>query len=257
LEYLSWDLSILARAVAYANLSSAASNVGISQPQLSRIVAKLEEQLGLVLLDRETRRKSSWTPAAYKLAELYTKTFRSFRADVDALAGGLTPHELHVGTLEGLTDLAIGFCRGVLDHTKVMVVQLDVLDTHDLEERFAKGSLDLILTAREAAPKQLRHARTLGYQSIDRGSKAGLKVHSAFEYATMQHKDAPTEKAFVSNSLRVRLDWMAKYGGAGTMPSAVRPKPSAKGGDVAVIALAHDSLSQGFWDEIVKYLPKA
>ncbi|MHA0112066.1 LysR family transcriptional regulator, partial [Klebsiella pneumoniae] len=69
-----WDLSVLTRATQYANLSIAADHVGISQPQLSRIVAKLEDQLGLILLDRESRRKSAWTPAAHRLADIYSRT---------------------------------------------------------------------------------------------------------------------------------------------------------------------------------------
>src|SRR4051812_25745685 len=124
MDYLSWDLAILSRAIAYSNLSAASAHVGLSQPQLSRIVAKLEEQLGLTLLDRETRRKSSWTPAAYRLAEIYTKTFQGFRAEVSHLAGGLVPHELRIGSLDGLVDRAMAFARAILDKTKVMVVHL-------------------------------------------------------------------------------------------------------------------------------------
>ena len=59
MEYLSWDLAILSRATHYPNLSIASTHVGLSQPQLSRIVAKLEEQYGVQLLDREARRDQS------------------------------------------------------------------------------------------------------------------------------------------------------------------------------------------------------
>src|SRR5688500_1926000 len=112
MDYLSWDLAILSRAIAYPNLSGASSHVGLSQPQLSRIVAKLEEQLGLTLLDRETKRKSSWTPAAYRLSEIYTKTFHNFRSEVGKLSDGLEPEHIRVGTLEGLIPLAMSFCHG-------------------------------------------------------------------------------------------------------------------------------------------------
>src|SRR5476649_2133312 len=115
MDYLSWDLSILSRATAYENLSRASAHVGLSQPQLSRIVAKLEESLGLTLLDRESRRKSSWTPAAYRLAEIYQGTVQAFNAEIATLATGLTPRELRIGTLEGLVPTAMAFVKQLLD----------------------------------------------------------------------------------------------------------------------------------------------
>lgn len=261
MDYLSWDLSILARATAYSNLSAASEHVGLSQPQLSRIVAKLEEQLGLTLLDRETRRKSSWTPAAYRLADIYTKTFQNFRTEVSTLAGGLVPHELRIGTLEGLIDRAMAFGRTILEKTSVMVVHLDVLDTSYLEERFAKNDLDLIFTARDDETRKTRFAKDLGYQSIDlietspKGTdKNALRVFSAFEYATQAPKGPPTEKAFVSNSLRLRQDWLAAYGGKGTLPSPVRSARSGSKHEVIAVVLAHESLPVSLWLELESYL---
>lgn len=267
MDYLSWDLAILSRAIAYSNLSAASAHVGLSQPQLSRIVAKLEEQLGLTLLDRETRRKSSWTPAAYRLADIYTKTFQTFRAEIGALAGGLVPHELRIGTLEGLVDRAMAFGHEVLDKTSVMVVHLDVLDTSFLEERFAKNDLDVVFTALSGDTRKTRFAKDLGYQTIDRiemptkattgGALADAKplsVFSAFEYATQAPKGAPTEKAFVSNSLRLRQDWLESYGGVGTLPSPVRAERGRSKHEVTAVVLAHESLPVSLWHELESFL---
>src|SRR6476619_4490077 len=126
MEYLSWDLSILSHAVAYPNLAGASAHVGLSQPQLSRIIAKLEAETGLTLLDRETRRKSSWTPAAYRLAEIYAKTFSNFRAELAGVEGTAFPDHLRIGTLEGLLPQAMPFCKSLLDETDAMVVDLMV-----------------------------------------------------------------------------------------------------------------------------------
>jgi len=71
MEHFNWELSVLSRAVAYQNLSGASQHVGLSQPQLSRIIQKLEAQWSVVLLDRSAKRKACWTPAAYKLARVY------------------------------------------------------------------------------------------------------------------------------------------------------------------------------------------
>src|SRR5690606_13535732 len=64
---LNWDLTVLSRAIQYNNLSGAAQHVGISQPQLSRIVSRLESELGVPLLNRETRRHSTWTAQAHRI----------------------------------------------------------------------------------------------------------------------------------------------------------------------------------------------
>ena len=105
MKQLNWDLHVLSRSIAYPNLSAAATHVGLSQPQLSRIVAALEEQYGLQLLDREARRKAAWTPAAYGLVEIYSTTVRQFEGDIQKIAHGQELTHLKVGTLEGLIPI--------------------------------------------------------------------------------------------------------------------------------------------------------
>ena len=61
MQQLYYELGVLAKAVNFKNLSAAALHVGLSQPQLSRIIAKIEEELKIVLLDRSAKRKSGWT----------------------------------------------------------------------------------------------------------------------------------------------------------------------------------------------------
>lgn len=250
MEYLSWDLSIFSRAVAYANLSNASAHVGLSQPQLSRIVAKLEDELGIVLLDRETRRKSSWTPAAYRLADIYSRTFSSFRTEVASLSQGLDPDHVRIGALEGLVPLALEFCHSLLKQTKVMVVELDVLDQNFLEEKFTKNELDLIFSMREPGRKKFRYIKTLGFQTIDLIDNGEPKVYSMFEYTSALHKRKPSEKAFVSNSLSVRRHWFEQFGGTGSLPSSIRSKKSGKKTEVPALLIAHDALPPAVWNEI-------
>ena len=67
ISHLTYELSVLSKAVMHRNLSLAAVHVGLSQPQLSRLIQKLEGELRVVLLDRASRRKSGWTPVAHEL----------------------------------------------------------------------------------------------------------------------------------------------------------------------------------------------
>ena len=55
-ERLFEDLSLVSRAARFPNLSAAATRIGISQPQLSRVVSRLEKSTGITLLDRSSRR---------------------------------------------------------------------------------------------------------------------------------------------------------------------------------------------------------
>jgi len=254
MDYLSWDLSVLSKAVAYNNLSSASVHVGLSQPQLSRIVAKLEEQLNIQLLDRETKRKSSWTPAAFRLAEIYASTFQNFRSEVNHLADGLEPDTLRIGALEGLMPLAREFCEKLISNTEIRVLELNIYDTNMLEEKFFKGELDLIYTVRQPNRKKFRYFKEIGYQSIEKVNTGKLNIYSSFEFASNTNKDLPEERCFVSNSLYVRQQWLKSFGGNGTVPSTVHPKKMGNKNEVKVVVVAHDHLPNKFWKNIIDFL---
>src|SRR6476620_7479680 len=102
MDNLHWQLSVLSKAIHYKNLSGAAAHVGLSQPQLSRIVSRLEGELGVVLLDRAARRKSGWTPIAYKIADTYFRTSRKLTQSLLQLKSDDQVNQLSIGTLEGL-----------------------------------------------------------------------------------------------------------------------------------------------------------
>jgi hypothetical protein len=259
MEWLSWELDVLTRAVSYANLSGAAAHIGISQPQLSRIVAKLESELGLVLLDREERRRSGWTPSAHRLAEVYGRTFRRFKADLQQLNEHALPETLHIGTLEGLGDLAIDTCRKLFEKSPVTTIELQVLDLNEIEERFGRADLDLVFTSRTPSRKKYRNEVQIGWQTIEtKPGSAGVRVLSAFEYGTELpgRKRRPTQaKTFVSNSLHLRAKWLRDFGGVGSLPSSIETKPRGKPGELPVLIIAHDDLVPSLWDTLIKCLP--
>jgi len=263
MEYLNWELSVLSRSVAYANLSAAASHVGVSQPQLSRIVARLESEFGVSLLDREAKRKSSWTPAAHRLSEVYSNSLNIFRSGVVDLVEGTRVSHVTIGTLEGLSPIGLTLSHYLFKTAAVRVLELDVLDLNDLEEGFNRRQLDLILTFREPVRRKLKFIRKLGYQTLDEsGSRNGVAVMSTFEFGSRAHatksrsskEDSPI---LVSNSLEVRRRWIEDLGGSGILPTEVRSERSGKLSEVPVLMIAAEDTPPVFWEKLKGYKPSS
>jgi LysR family transcriptional regulator, transcriptional activator for aaeXAB operon len=253
-QRLDWELFVLSRSVAYNNLSGAASHVGLSQPQLSRIVAKIEKELGIVLLDRDAKRKSAWTPASFKLAEIYSRSSRQLASEIEKLVGGSEPTLLRGATLEGLAPRATAFCHRLLGATGLTILELNVFDLSVLEEMFFKGEVDFAFTSREPGRKKFKHSQLLGYQSLDRvGKDAAMKVVSTFEFTTQMAGAARERegKVFLSNSLVARQFWLENFGGTGRIPSAVREK-RMNDSDERVLLIGRDELPTAFWAKMVR-----
>ena len=264
MDNLHWELSVLSKAIHYKNLSGAASHVGLSQPQLSRIISRLEGELGVVLLDRTARRKSGWTPVAFKIAETYFQTSRKLTQTLQQLTTDDTISHLSIGILEGMISLANNFCRHLFENPKIQTVELNVYDLSELEEHFEKNEIDLIFTCREPGKHKYKYVRNLGYQVIDRtGDGSGPKVFSQFEFANHFHarqgkrsavKDAqgrPTQ-SLISNSLAVRKTWIEDYGGLGYVPSEVRRK-KVDDDDVPVYLIASDLMNPTLWQKFEQF----
>lgn len=250
-QTIHWQLSILSKAIHYKNLSGAASHVGVSQPQLSRIVSRLEEELGVVLLDRTARRKSGWTPVAFKIAETYFQTSRKLTQALQQLKADDEPAHLSIGTLEGLIPLASDYCTQILAQPKMQMVELNVYDISVLEEKFAKDEVDLIFTFREPGRHKYRHVRELGFQAFDRRPNAsGPRVLSPYEYANHSQsalkKNTKEKQLLVSNSLTIRRLWIEGHNGAGSLPSDVRRRKTAET-DVPVLMVASDLMNPAVW----------
>ena len=140
MERVSWELSVLSKAVAFSNLSNAAGPVGLSQPQLSRIVSRLEGELKVVLLDRAAKRKSGWTPIAHQIGEIYGKSSRHLGEQIRRLtADESDPLTLHIGALDGLYAVAAELSAQVFKGTTVRSIELDLFDLIQLEASFLKG----------------------------------------------------------------------------------------------------------------------
>ncbi|MGZ3694815.1 MAG: LysR family transcriptional regulator [Bdellovibrionota bacterium] len=252
MERISHELSVLARAVAYKNLSGASQHVGLSQPQLSRIVKKIEETFSIVLLDRGAKRNATWTPTAHRLADFYLKKMRVFDRELETLLLASQTRQLQVGTLEGLAGMALPFVNLLLEKVKVRLVEIDVYDLDRLEELFSRGELDLVFTSREPGRKKYLYSHTLGYQSLDKvNSNAHFSVMSTYEYGSKREKLKDVERLLISNSLVIRRDWFKRFGGTGTIPSEPRTEKRGSLDTEPIIMIGSDTLSPKVWQELI------
>lgn len=253
MERISHELSVLSRAVAYKNLSGASSHVGLSQPQLSRIVKRIEETFSIVLLDRGAKRNATWTPTAHRLADFYLKKMRVFDRELETLIHSAQTRQLQVGTLEGLMGVALPFVHHLLEKVNVRLVEIDVYDLDRLEELFSRGELDLIFSSREPGRKKFLYSHLLGHQSLDKvNSNPHFQVMSTYEYGGKREKLGDAERLLISNSLAIRREWFKRFGGQGTIPSEPRLEKKAVADMEPIIMLGSDTLSPKVWSELVQ-----
>jgi LysR family transcriptional regulator, transcriptional activator for aaeXAB operon len=252
MDTLHWPLSVLSRAVHFKNLTGASAHVGLSQPQLSRLVAQLEKEFDVSLLDRSAKRKSAWTPAAFRLAEVYAQNSRKLQSSIQEILVAHVPTHIHIGILEGLSTLAIDTIQKLYKQTKLQIVELDVFDQNELEERFFNNDLDVIFTARSPGKQKFKHALEVGYQNLDNiSSNTDYAVLSSFEYGRLKKK--PENKTLISNSLSIRRSWFEKFGGAGQLPSAIHKNRSRD--TMGVMIIAGETFNESLWQVIAQHAP--
>lgn len=263
MDHLHWPLSVLSKAIHHKNLSAAADHIGLSQPQLSRLIAQLEDELGIVLLDRAARRKSGWTPVAYKVADVYFRNSRRLVASLQELQGDDQIHHVTFGTLEGLVPLAMEITQTMFRETKIPVIELNVYDLSDLEERFEKDEIDLILTCREPGRSKRKHVREFGWQDFKTIGPANsdLKVLSPFEHAHLiqsgkrnaskrERDETANSKIILSNSLAVRRLYLDEHGGRGQVPGPVQKKRPGTSTEQPVYLIGTEILPPVLWEKL-------
>jgi DNA-binding transcriptional LysR family regulator len=263
IENLYWELSVLTRATAYSNLSMASRHVGLSQPQLSRIVKRIEETLEVTLLNRYAKRKSGWTPAALRLAETFSRSSRLLTSEIETSISGAQMSEIKMASLEGIGTLAQSLGAALLDKDGFQVVELDVYDLSDLEEAFLRGQYDLIFTFREPLNRKFRFEARIGFQTMKAvNPQSRLKVLSQYEFRDQRNKkrSQPNQRFFVSNSLLMRKEWLEHHGGSGHVPSSIHMEPVKELHDQEVLVIGSDLLNPKIWErslKIIKWLIKS
>lgn len=250
LQNLTYELSILVKAVQHKNLSAASVHVGLSQPQLSRLVAKIEADLSVILLDRSAPRKSGWTPVAQELALTFNRGLGRLQNEILAIAHDSEPTELRIGTLEGLANMASQFTQECFQQLSMKTVFLDVLDFKDLDSEFLSGNLDLIFTVRSPSKQKFHHQIEVGYQQLEKiSTNKDLYVYSPFEYVGIDKKSLePVKNILICNSLALRSHWLHNLGGTGSLP--VDAKTGRGKGFYSVFLIGSDLLSPKLWNSI-------
>lgn len=253
MEQLHWPLHILSRAVHFKNLSGASAHVGLSQPQLSRLITQIESELNVVLLDRTARRKSGWTPAAFRLAEVYQQSSRKLQAAIYELVETQVPAEIHIGILEGLSPIALDLVELLFQNSNLNLIELNVFDQNDLEEKFLNGDLDLSLTSRPPSRQKLKHQIELGFQTFDHyGSPTSpYIVQSPFEFGREKKKktaESNKQKHFISNSLALRRHWLIEHDGNGVIPGRVRRAKSKE--LLPVVLIGSELFNEQLWKTV-------
>jgi len=253
IESLFWDLSVLSRAVLYSNLSSASRHIGLSQPQISRIVKKIEEELDVQILDREAKRKSAWTRTALDISDQFTKGSKELTKKVESAAKTFNQNEIRIATLEGLSPLAISLSHELLATNHFERVDLDVHDIGDLEDHFLRGHYDVIFTFREPGNRKFRYIQELGYQRLQTVEKSkDVFVGNHLEARTLDNKKNKIKRKYlISNSLLIRREWLEKWGGHGNLPAEIHPNKVESQRDQLVLIVGADDLPRSLWDIIL------
>ncbi len=254
LHNLTYEMSVLAKSVQHKNLSAAAAHVGLSQPQLGRVVSKIEHELQIVLLDRTARRKSGWTQIAIDLSVTFMKGMGRLEAEIGALAQEQEVSELHVGTLEGISLIACDFAKSCFERLKMKKIYLDVLDFKDLDSQFLNGGLDLIFTVRPPTKQKFAHMIEVGYQQMEKVStNKSVLVASTHELGGLNKKFLDgIEHFMISNSLELRRHWLKDYGGTGNIP--VDAKTGRGKGQYTIYMIGSDLITPKTWKKLTRLM---
>lgn len=257
MQQLYYELSVLTKAIHFKNLSAAALHVGLSQPQLSRIIAKIEEELKIVLLDRSAKRKSGWTTAAFNLADVFDKSARRLETELATITNNQMVAELRIGTLEGLNELAMKTCKVCFEKVGVKKITLDIFDLSELEANFMSANLDIIFSSKVPGRQKLRHIEELGFQQLERvQTNKKFGIYSTFEFGRSPKKEFEDfPHVLVSNSLHIKKTWLKNYGGSAYLPTEAR-KGKSKDHE-PIMMIGSEILSPLLWDQLVEAIRSA
>lgn len=261
----SWELSVLSRSVDYPNLSGAALHVGLSQPQLSRIVRKLEDELHVPLLDRRVRKLAAWTPQARELAKLWSRNLSLFEAQLQGLGGDKAkitwPKLFRVGAEPGLVPAASEFAHFLFERFGADKIEFEVQERSALEEACRLGDLHFICISRESLRRVSEFTRRIGWQILaPAGETARVRVKARSEADEVLDESRNRRsrgrdshfRQLVSDSFEVRRHWIEERGAGGVLAGSAREKigPVPAKQRRPVLLLGSKAVNSGLWDVV-------
>jgi len=249
---LHWPLNVLSRAIHYKNISAAAASIGLSQPQISRLVQKLENELEVRLIDKSSPRNSSWTPQARQLAQLYERSSKTLDSSLAQLKEDNLPSSIKIGTLEGLALEASKLTKRLFDFSTIKECFLDVFDQDEMEAKFLSGDIDLMFSSRLPGLKKGLPHKVIGFQKMmkKQGSlktEDNFRLFSPFEYSSSKKTAKETKGVLISNSLFVRSQWLETIGGSGQIPGPIQKKSFQT--SLPVLLIAQDYIHPQIWQK--------
>ena len=147
------ELRLFVTAARSGSMSKAASDIGLSQPALSRCITELERTLGVLLFDR-TNRGISPTPHGEVLLRRATGVLEELRHAVDELRSlsGASGGDLRIG---GTPTMCAGLVPAIMnsvlgDHPQFRF-EVAELDARKLAGELAARSVDIGIGAQHAA----------------------------------------------------------------------------------------------------------
>ena len=245
MEFLSWEMSVFLKAIHFKNLTNASQSLSLSQPQLSRIIKKLEDELDIKLLNRESKRNSAWSKEAHDLSKVMTSNNTKLELEIQSLRAGHKMTYLRIGLLEGLIESVVPHFHQLFK--SFSTIEADIFDLNELEHNFLNEKLDLIFTSRLPGKKKYSHEKIIGYQSLERQGNGGIPVYSLYEKGSMKEKNLKPPY-LVSNSLALRSSWIVKKKGNGILPSSLGEKSSSK--NQPIYLLVREGLGKDFIENI-------
>lgn len=250
MQQIYYELSVLSKSIHFKNLSGAALHVGLSQPQLSRIIARIEDELKIVLLDRSAKRKSGWTPVAFQLAKMFEKSIKRLEGEIQNLSQNQLVNELHIGTLEGLSNFALNTCKHCFDKVGAPRIFIEIYDLNELEAHFLTGNLDIIFTSKTPGKQKFKYLHELGFQVLEKiQTNKNYALFSTFEYGRANKREFDEFKhVLVTNSLTIRKEWFKSFGGTGLMPTEAKRGKSKE--HEPVLMIGSDILNPTLWDQV-------
>ncbi len=254
MQQIYYELGVLAKAIHFKNLSGAALHVGLSQPQLSRIIAKIEDELKIVLLDRSAKRKSGWTTIAFQLSEMFEKSIKRLEGELMNISQNQVAAEIHIGTLEGLSSFAMDVCRHCFEQIGVSKIFIEIYDLNELEAHFLSGRLDIIFTSKTPGRQKFKYITELGFQVLEKiQTNKTYAVLSNFEYGRSSKKEYDDFKhVLVTNSLAMRREWFKQAGGTGFLPTEAKKGKSKE--HEPILMIGSEILNPKLWTQITSYI---
>jgi hypothetical protein len=248
MEAFSSDIVTVAAATQYRNLTVAAQSLQISQPHLSRLIQKVERQTGIALLNRESKKKSSWTEEGLRFFQEFKRHQDSFSDLVHTFKKLQFYRSLKIVCLEGLAEHTLQSLQKFRQVYATPSLQVDILDLSELDAGFATGAYDVAVSSHPPVAARNSWIKTIGYQHFNiynKNAKENVVTH--FEL----HKRKDRAHEWITNSLLVKRYCIENFSVAGEMPTKIFEKKKEVN-DTPVLLMAHAGMDAKLWQILSK-----